>query len=422
MKKFRAYIRLTLIFTLIFSIVAGACFYVAISLSGGSFLGYDFSGSTDVPYVNVMLLGVDKEGYRTDVMIFAQLNLIDDSINMLQIPRDTYVANNGRADKKINSAWGVNKEKAVFKEVEMITGLEVDKYVLVDTSQFREIIDTIGGVEYDVPINMDYDDPAQDLSIHLKKGFQKLDGDKAEQFVRFRKNNDGTGYLRGDIDRLAAQQGFIKAAIDQLFSVSNTLKIPKLVSNFSSMIKTNFSTSQLLTYAPHILRVNTEEIEVMTLPGEGKYMNGISYFVHYESKTQDVIDQYFTPDEDGMSSDELYIRNDVIGLNSTEEDADSSVSAKKSILNRLVNIDIIDASDGEADPEDVRHTLEYYGYNVEEEITEVNMISDETQLIVEKADANADKIADALGMDSYIVNDRKKNGSDATLILGKEMP
>ncbi|MBQ8526331.1 MAG: LCP family protein [Clostridia bacterium] len=420
-KKFKAYIRLTLTFTLIFAIIAATIFAVTVNLMDGKFFGYTFDSTKSETHLNALLLGVDKGGTRTDVIILAQLNLLDNSINMLQIPRDTYVANNGRSDRKINSAWGAGKEDKVFSEVYKVTGVEVDKYVLVDTSQFRNIIDTMGGVEFNVPINMNYDDPVQDLHIHLEKGLQTLNGDEAEQFVRFRQNNNGTGYARGDIERLEAQQGFIKAAIDQLFSISNVTRIPKLVSQFSSMIETNFTKAQMLNYAPSILKINRENINIMTLPGEGKYMNGGSYFVHYENQTKDLIKAYFTPDADKMSEDEMIIRNEVIGLSSTEVPADETIEAKKGFFNRFVTVDIIDASGGEADVDSIKESLAYYGYKVTATSSTSAFVNDKTQLVVSKSNKTGDKLAYALDMSSYIINEDKKNGTDVTIILGKDM-
>lgn len=419
-KKLKAYIRLTLTFTLILSIIAATVFAVSVSLMDGKFFGYTFDSSKSETHLDALLLGVDKGGTRTDVIILAHLDLVNNTINMLQIPRDTYVANNGRGDRKINSAWGAGEEKTVFAEVKKVTGVEVDKFVLVDTSQFRNIIDTIGGVEYDVPINMNYDDPVQDLHIHLEKGLQTLDGAQAEQFVRFRQNNNGTGYARGDIERLEAQQGFIKATIDQLFSVSNVFKVPKLVSMFSSMVETNFSKSQMLNYAPNILKINRDSINIMTLPGEARYMNGGSYYVHYENQTKDIINAYFTPDADALSEDELIIKREVIGLHSHEAPADENAAAEKGFFNRFVSIDIIDASKGTADVDAVVEELEYYGYKVTATSSTSAMVNETTQLIVSKGNKNADKLAYALGLDTYTINEDKRNGTDVTVILGKD--
>jgi len=288
-----------MIFTLIFAIVAATIFAIVIDMKDGEIFGINVGPSKT--HVNVMLLGVDKDGTRTDVMIMGHLNLVDKSITMIQIPRDTYVPDNGRRDKKINSAYASGVD-TTFKEVEMVTGVEVDKYVKIDTSQFRNIIDEMGGIDYDVPIDMHYDDPTQDLHIHIDKGYQTLDGAKAEQFVRFRQDNDGNGYPEGDVGRLKAQQGFIKEAIKQLFSFKNTLKIPSLISTFDKMVETNFTNGELLSYMSSVFEIGHENISVITLAGEGEYRYGGSYFFPDKEKNDELIDLYFYQEGDPTDS------------------------------------------------------------------------------------------------------------------------
>lgn len=300
-RNIKAFFRLTMTFTLIFAIVAATIFAIIIDMKDGEIFGITVGPSST--HVNVLLLGVDKDGTRTDVMIMGQLNLVNDSITMIQIPRDTYVPDNGRGDKKINSAYASGID-STLKEVEMVTGVKIDKYVKIDTSQFRNIIDEIGGIKYDVPIDMHYDDPAQDLHIHIDKGYQTLDGAKAEQFVRFRQNNDGSGYPRGDVERLDAQKGFIKETMSQLF-FKNTLKIPALVSTFSKMIETNFSNGELVSYMPSVFDIKQENISIITLAGEAKYIRGGSYYVPDKLKNDELIDLYFYQEGDPITPDEI---------------------------------------------------------------------------------------------------------------------
>ena len=154
-------------------------------LGHSSFLGISFSGNTEPTFVNVLVMGLDKEETRSDVMMIAQLNLDTNSVNVLQIPRDTYVTNK-RNDRKINSAYGSGGAATSIKEVKTLVDIDLEKYAVVTTSGFRDVIDAVGGIYYDIPQDMNYDDPLQDLHIHLKKGYQLLDGDKAEQYVRCR--------------------------------------------------------------------------------------------------------------------------------------------------------------------------------------------------------------------------------------------
>ena len=307
-RNIKAFFKLTLTFTLIFAIVAATVFAVAINMMDGEIFGITVGENKIGTHMNVLLVGVDKGGTRADVMILGQLNMVDNTITMIQIPRDTYVPDNGRWDKKINSSYGAGNA-AMFREVEMVTGVKIDKYVKVDTSQFRDIIDEIGGVYYDVPINMNYDDLVQDLHIHLNKGYQLLNGDQAEQFVRFRQNNNGSGYARGDIERLEVQQGFIKEAVKQLFSFKNTLKIPNLVSLFMGMMETNFTNAELIAIAPHIFDIPHENITIITLEGESQTIGGGSYFVPSYDENRELIEMYFYGENETDSGKESETNN-----------------------------------------------------------------------------------------------------------------
>lgn len=415
--RIRAFFKMLFTFILIFALMATTTFTVLICSGGGSFLGYEFSSATEQAYLNAMLLGVDKEGYRTDVMILAQLNLADGELNMLQIPRDTYVKN-GRSDHKINSAYGYNKEKQVFKEVKSVTGLDVDKYILIDTKGFRSLIDTIGGVDFDVPINMNYDDPVQDLHIHLNKGMQHLNGNKAEQFVRFRKNNDGSGYALGDVERVKAQSLFIQATIDEVFSLVNVFKLNDLVKDFSKLVKTNFSMNEMLTYAPYIFAIDRDKIMTHQLEGEGKYVGGVSYFVTDDDANEKLIDEYFTPSTETVSQNELEIQQTIIGV-SSEKVPVAGAKKGKSAINRFTSVDILDASDGRADAEKVRSALIKQGFNVKKIYELDGKTSFEGVTVVSKSkNPRAAAAANTAGAAEYLVNKSKNNGTDVTVILG----
>lgn len=226
---------------------------------------------------NVLLVGVDKDGYRTDTMMVATYNVDTKQITVMQLPRDTYVPNNGRRDKKLNSAYftGIDQLK---KEVKLSYGMEIHKYVEVDIDAFKKLIDAIGGVEMDVPINMIYDDPTQDLHIYLKKGLQVLDGEKAEQFVRFRKNNDGSGYPRGDLQRMEAQQAFITATVKQIVSGDGLKNINKLIKIALENVNTDMSFNEIYDYCS-VVMASEQEIEFMEAPGVARMLSGGSYFI-----------------------------------------------------------------------------------------------------------------------------------------------
>lgn len=422
-RKTKIYIRMTIAFTLIFVLLAAVilgAFWVKDYLYGST---SDLNDKTmQKSYVNALLCGVDKDGYRTDVLIFAQMNLITNTINMVQIPRDTYVDIN-HIDKKINSAYGYNKEEQLFKEVSYILpGVEIDKYMLVNIKSFREIIDAIGGVEFNVPANLKYDDPYQDLHIDLSKGMQNLNGKKAEQLVRFRKDNDGNDIetLLG-ISRVEMQREFIYTAIDQILSIKNVLKVPKLISIATDNVTTNFTYDDFAKYAPMVLKIGTDSFNIMSLPGEDRYEYGAWYFIHDRAATSQMIKQYLTPERDEISTQELAIRDQLIGDDSETNNIPQGLVLENSFFNRFLTVDIIDGSSGKADIDGIVADIEKYGFTVKK-INDASTVNYSKSVVIAKKDNDSGaKIAKAIGMDSFIINEDKGNGTTVTVIVGSDM-
>lgn len=152
-----------------------------------------------------------------------------------------------------------------------------------------DIVDKVGGVEVDVPVRMKYDDPTQNLHIDLKKGTQVLNGKQAEQFVRYRKGNDGSGYARGDLQRTEVQQQFIKNFISTVLSAKNLTKIPDLINVALDNTDTNITAREALKYSTDVMKIDTSNISSCTAPGEAKYINNISYFVMDKEKTKELV-------------------------------------------------------------------------------------------------------------------------------------
>ena len=407
----KSFFKLMISLTLTMLLVVMSCFVAYITTSGGSFLGYEFNSVEQTPCINVLMMGLDRDGTRTDVLILAQLNMVDKKINMLQIPRDTYMPNNGRGDKKINSAYGKDKEKTTIKEVSDLLGVQIDRYITVDIRGFRDLIDTIGGVDFYVPQNMDYDDPTQDLHIHLKEGQQHLDGDKAEQLVRFR------SYPDGDLGRMRVQSDFIQATIDEIFQVANVGKIDDMVEDFSKIVKTDFSFNEMLTYAPYVLSIERDKINTHQLVNEPRYINNISYVVPDYDANAEIIETHFTPSVVEEVS-VLDIETNIIG-NGTYVSV-GTAKPSNSIFNRFTSVDIIDASGGTADVITIKEELKKYGYNVMKVTSAKDINYDETVVVSVSRDSNASDIAKIAGLSTYVCNDKKAEGSDVTIILGKD--
>jgi len=264
-KKFFTSLLITL---LILAIVFASM--VLFSADGGE--SYKFLDDVTTNSKNTLVVGVDADGKRADVIMLLNVNTKDKTMNLISIPRDTKVKVDGRTSK-INSLIGKdNGTELITDAVRHITGLSVNHFCKVTFEGVRNIFDILGGVRYNVPIDMDYDDPVQDLSIHLKAGEQTLDGAQVEGLLRFR-----SGYANADLGRIDTQQDFLKEAIKQKLHIKYIFKLPAIMKELNENFSTSFSALDILTLAVDARRSNG--MSCYTLPGEPKYTGGVSYFV-----------------------------------------------------------------------------------------------------------------------------------------------
>ncbi len=242
---------------------------------------------------NMLILGVDKDGLRTDTIIVASYDLDNGKVNMLSIPRDTrmYI---GRGYQKINAAHALrqngNKKgvNGTIEAVTRLTGIPINYYIEFTCDAFRKTVDAFGGVEFDVPQRMYYTDKTQDLYIDLEKGLQHLDGNEAEQLVRFRK------YADGDIGRVKVQQDFVKEFARQHLSVSSITKIPAIYKTLQEEYKTNLTVMEIAKYIPNLKEFSSENITMYQLPGD---FSGDGYAASYWlcdiPKTKELVETVF---------------------------------------------------------------------------------------------------------------------------------
>lgn len=273
-------------------------------------LGIDPEKLKTIGRLNVLILGESGigDGYKlTDSIMIASYSPQTQQASLLSIPRDTYVGKKNKntasanylASYKMNAVYrnGTNLEETI-ECVNNLTGLELENYILVDTDAIIEIVDAIGGVWFDVPIDMDYEDLNQDLYIHLKAGYQLIDGAKAEQLLRFRHNQDGTSYPAeygdNDIGRMKTQREFIQATAKQLLKIENVTKVLNLLDIVFNNVKTNLDMQTLKYYIPYIFKFNTSNIISDTLPGESEKCNEIWIYTADKTKTKQLVQDLFT--------------------------------------------------------------------------------------------------------------------------------
>ncbi|AJD32836.1 LCP family protein [Clostridium sporogenes] len=248
--------------------------------------------------VNILVMGVDigdpgskeaSDPKRTDTMLVINYNPKTKNINMVSVPRDTRVTMNGKKIK-INSAHAINGVNGSIAAVENLLGIEINNYAKIDYEGFRKVIDAIGGVEMDITRNMNYDDPSQNLHIHFQKGTTvHLDGKKAEEFFRWRKNNNGTGFADGDLGRIENQHKFISKVVEKVKSPSIIPKIPSILSTIPDYIETDMSPEEIIKYGYAVTKGDKSSINMITLQGEAKYIGNVSYFIYDREKNRDIV-------------------------------------------------------------------------------------------------------------------------------------
>ena len=236
----------------------------------------------------------------TDTIMIGKYDPNSQKAALVSIQRDTFIGDNPKratAYDKINAVYQGKHSEKILKEVNELTGLNLKYYVVIDTKGLRELVDAIGGVEFYVPMDMKYDDTSQDLHINLKEGLQKLNGDQAEQVLRFRHNNNGTTYPASygtqDTGRMRTQRDFISALLKQTLNVSNITKIGELIDIANNNIETNIPLDTLKDYIPYAVEFSTDNLKTATLPGEPKEMNGVWLYLTDADEAQAMVAQYF---------------------------------------------------------------------------------------------------------------------------------
>lgn len=225
----------------------------------------------------ILLCGTDEDGTRTDTIILLTLDRNERSIRLLSIPRDTYAP--AYVVPKINSAYGAvgGGEKGMeqlMEQVKNVIGFMPDAYALIDLSAFVEAVDLLGGLDFDVPMDMDYDDPTQNLFIHLRAGEQHLTGEQLMWVVRFR-----SGYANADIGRTEVQRAVLKAAVKQWMRPQTLAALPGLWRIYKENLTTDLTARNLLWMLRVFLKGMGSDIEANVLPGYATMVGDASVYM-----------------------------------------------------------------------------------------------------------------------------------------------
>lgn len=445
-RKKKTWKKVLLVILFILIIVIGWFTYRTYKNGGGlsgmlaTVVGHDENTKKNLKEIRVLILGVstDLDSELTDTIMVASYNPNTQKANLLSIPRDTYTGKNksrATASQKINSLYNINKNpEKTLEAVNELTGLDIKYYVVVKTEALIEVVNAIGGVEFDVPIDMKYDDPTQDLHIDLKAGLQKLDGNKAEQLLRWRHSNTKNGvmttypseYGNDDFGRMRTQRDFIVATMKQTLKPGNIFKIGQLLEIANKNVETNIELSLAKDYVPYAVEFNTDEIKTAVLPGttpDVKETNGVSIFVVNKTEAKELINSMFYEEENNDSENNT--TNSIEGnstSNSSTNSTTNSTSNKTSTNTKSsqITIELLNGSGDKNKLSEAKKQLEDAGYRVKK--TGSTTAISKTIITNKKgiSDDNLKQIKETLGTGSISTNKSSTSIVDVTVVIGKD--
>lgn len=358
-------------------------------------LGHDANTLANLSRINILVIGQSQN--LTDTLLVCSYDPKIQDVALLSIPRDTFVGRNKNTATgfdKINALYQIDPDK-LLKKVNDITGLGINYYIKVDTQGLKDLVDSVGGIYFDVPIDMDYDDSSQKLSIHLKAGYQLLDGNKAEQVVRFRHNNNGSTYPaeygQEDIGRMKTQRAFITEVIKQVAKPENITKVDDYIKIANNNVETNFNIWNLKDYAPYAIDFNADNIKTETLPGVPEKCNGVWLYIHNKKQTEQIVKELFKT--------EL-----------TEEQEKNS----------KIKISILNGTSDNMNLNNLKSLLEESGYTV---VSTGNTTRTERTAIINRTNQDSsvcDSLKDTVGVGMISNSGSSKNGVDFTIIIGSD--
>ena len=435
-KKMKMWKKIFLVILLILLIAGGVFAYRVYKNGGGlsgmlaTVVGHDENTRKNLGELQVLLMGVstDQEGVAlTDTIIVASYNPNTQKAVLLSIPRDSFTGKNTKravAADKINAIYNLTREpKKTVEAVNELTGLHLQYYAIVQTEALIELVDAIGPIEYYVPTDMNYDDTSQDLHIHFEEGLQEIDGQEAEELLRFRKNNDGTSfpseYGDNDIGRMRNQREFITAVVEQTVKLENITKLGSILDIASRNLITNLNFDILKDYLPYAVEFSTENLQTASLPGSVPNLNqtnGVSIFVVDEEETKQLVKELFYPEEltEEGTTDE--------NTTNTASNTTNTTSSSATTSNSSVKIEVLNGtSDGKV-LQEVVNKLKEEGYNVSRTGTTTSMSK---TVIANKKDVSTttmNNIKETIGVGT--ISDSSSGGSsskaDVTIIIGKD--
>lgn len=419
-KKKRKTGRKILLVLLLIIIIVGAVFAYKVHQNGGGLQGIITTvvGSSMEKVKNlddIYVLCIGKSQNMTDTIIVVKYSPKTQQAAMLSIPRDSFVGNNkdlATASDKINCKYQISPQ-ATIDAVNKLTGLKIKYYFTVDTAALRKLVDAIGGVYFDVPIDMNYDDCTQDLAIHVNKGYQLLNGENAEGVVRFRHNNNGTSYPTeygdNDLGRMKTQREFIKAVISQTMKPSNITKINDILNIAKEEVETNLSWDLIKDYIPAVVKFDANNLVSDMLPGTPQYCNGVSIIIINQNQAKKKVEEMFLTVKPDVADGSTNSEGNTVGQTQVE-------TVKK---NSEIKLEVINGIGITSKYNAAISQLQSQGYKIIKKGT--TNITKTTMIIDRKANAKQNKEAIKSLLCTGRIEDGKDNGDvDFTIIIGQD--
>ena len=418
-KKKNIFLRVVLILLLII-LIAGGIFayrlykrYNEEGWSGVSkeLLGHDEETVNRLDKIYCLILGQSQN--LTDTIMLASYDPKTQEAALLSIPRDTFIGDNkayASGYDKINAVYQTGVDN-LLEDVREITGINVQYYLNVDTEALKVLVDEIGGVYFDVPIDMHYTDRKQGLYIDLQAGYQLLDGDKAEQVVRFRHNSDGTTYPYEyggeDLGRMKTQRAFLTALLEQTIEKMDVNMIFSFMDIMEQYVVTNLNFDAVKDYVPYILEFNIDNLKTATLPGGSEQAgNGTWIYTVDEEEAKATIDELFfgiTPTDE--------IEGNTIDSN--------TISDSETIDTESLSVEVLNGSGSSSKLSEVVSRLEAEGFKVTQ--TGNTSTTNNTTVLERKdmSESERNKIKEILGTENITTGD-STSIVDVTIIIGTD--
>ena len=260
----------------------------------------------------LILAGRDEASGNTDVILVARLDARRHTLNVISIPRDTII-NTDWVIRKINSVYigAINADgdglESLRWQIRRLVGFSADNVAVLSLDVFMELIDTLGGVDFDVPNAIDYDDYSQNLFIHLQPGMQHLNGYQAMGLCRFRAD-----YITGDLGRIEIQQDFMKACADQFIRLGNIPNAAAAASLLAENLHTDLSAANIAWFMRQALKCSSENVHFSIMPFDEATLQGYCYAIPRLWDWLPMINEQLDPYEDpvGYGHLDLVYRTD----------------------------------------------------------------------------------------------------------------